>query len=434
MANEKDPAGSRLGPRLWLTPAVVVTVVMAALAALYLGGTVNSSKNLNGFPVAVVNVDTGATGPSGQRVDIGEQITGSLRKGVDHDKFDLRFVSLATAKKDMGKGKLYGAIVLPADLSKNLIALTASAATGGAAQQPVVTVYTNPLANTSSSSIVNAFASQALAKANQAVGRQLLAGAAQATGKAKAGSPSVTGTASIVLSAPMRVNVTPFKEAPNGTGSGLSAFYYALLLALAGFTGSLIVTSLVDSQLGFTPTEIGPLYRMEEHSGRSRLATLVLKWELMTGIAVLVSTVYLAIADWVGMPLDHPGQLWLFSVLVITAVAVVAQTVLALLGGLGMAVNLFLFVVLSIPSSGGTTPLEAMPPFVRLLSSFEPLHQIYLGTRSILYFGATWDSGLERAVIASVAALVLGLLIGTLGTRTYDSKGLARVITPAASQ
>lgn len=426
MTNDNEPAGSRLGPRLWLTPAVIVTVVMAALAALYLGSTVNSSQELNDFPVAVVNADTGATSPSGQRIDVGEQISDSLRKGVDDDKFDLRFASLAAAKEDMGKGKLYGAIILPSDLSKKLVALTESAATGGAAQQPAVTVYTNPLANTSSVSVVNSFASQALAEANQTVGKQLLATATQAGDKAVSGSQSVTGTARIVLSEPMLVHVTPFKEVPDGTGGGLSAFYYALLLALAGFTGSMIATSLVDSQLGFTPSEIGPLYRMERHSGHSRLATLALKWGIMTGIAVLVSSVYLGIADWAGMPLDHPWELWLFSVLSITAVAVVAQAILALLGSLGMVVNLFLFIVLSIPSSGGTTPLEAMPPFVRFLSSFEPMHQIYLGTRSILYFGATWDSGLARAVLASLIALVLGLLVGALGTRFYDLKGLAR--------
>ncbi|QLY28114.1 DUF3533 domain-containing protein [Nocardia huaxiensis] len=426
MPNEIKLAGSRPGPRLWLTPAVIVTVVMAALAALYLGGTVNSSQDLNDFPVAVVNADTGATDPSGQHLNVGEQISDNLRKEVDADKFDLRFVSLAAAKEDMDKGKLYGAIVLPSDLSQKLVALTESAVTGAAAPQPAVTVYTNPFANSYGASIVDSFASGVLAEANQTVGQQLLATATQAGDQAASGSQSVTGTARIVLSEPMLVHVTPFKEVPDGTGAGLSAFYYALLLVLAGFTGSMIATSLVDAQLGFTPSEIGPLYRMERRSGHSRLATLAVKWGIMTGVAVLVSSVYLGIADWIGMPLDHPWELWLFSVLSITAVAVVAQAILALLGNLGMVVNLFLFIVLSIPSSGGTTPPEAMPPFVRFLSSFEPMHQIYLGTRSILYFGATWDSGLTRGVTAAVIALIVGVLAGTLGTRTYDLKGLTR--------
>ncbi|MEV5838745.1 ABC transporter permease [Nocardia sp. NPDC052112] len=436
MTNNGELTGSRLGPRLWLPPAVIVTVVMAALAALYLGSTVNSSHDLDSFPIAVVNADTGATSTSGQHVDIGAQITDNLRKGVDDNKFDLRFVSLAEAKEQMSKAKLYGAIVLPADLSEQLMTLTKSATSGGAAQQPEITVYTNPLANTSSVSIVNSFASQALTEANQAVGGQLLAGAAQAQAQAQAtttGQP-LAGTARIVLSEPMKVHITPFNEVPDGTGAGLSAFYYALLLALAGFTGSLIATNLVDSLLGFTPSEIGPLYHMESPSGHSRLTTLIVKWGLMTGIAVVVSTVYLGIASWIGMPIGHPGQLWLFSVLMITSVAVVAQAILALLGGLGMVVNLFLFIVLSIPSSGGTTPLEAMPPAIRFLSHFEPMHQIYLGTRSILYFGGTWETGLGRSVIAGVITIVLGLFIGAFGTRAYDRRGLTRKHHPVVAE
>lgn len=118
--------------------------------------------------------------------------------------------------------------------------------------------------------------------------------------------------------------------------------------------------------------------------------------------------------------------------LAITAVAVVVQSVLALLGGLGMVVNLFLFIVLSVPSAGGTAPLEATPSVVRFLGTFEPLHQIYVGVRSVLYFGAVWDAGLGRAVTAAAAALVLGLGAGLLGTLAYDRKGLARRLgTPA---
>ncbi|MGW1805601.1 YhgE/Pip domain-containing protein [Streptomyces sp. NPDC002078] len=419
--------GRKPTPRLWLAPAVIVSVVMAVLAALYLGSTVNSADHLADFPVAIVDADTGATTASGQHVDVGGQIAGSLREGIDHDKFDLRSLSLAEAKHELGQAKLYGAIVLPPDLSGKLTALASGAVSGAAVERPVITVYTNPLANTSSASVVNALANQALTRVDQAVGKQLLAEATSA--RAKAGTAhvrTVPGTARLVLSAPMDVRVTPFHPVPDGTGNGLSAFYYALLLVLAGFTGSLIVSNLVDAQLGFAPKEFGPRYRMEPHSGHSRLATLALKWGIMTGVAVVVATVYLAIADGLGMPLDHPWQLWGLSVLAITAVAVVVQSVLALLGGLGMVVNLFLFIVLSVPSAGGTAPLEATPSVVRFLGTFEPLHQIYVGVRSVLYFGAVWDAGLGRAVTAAAAALVLGLGAGLLGTLAYDRKGLTR--------
>ncbi|MEU6773797.1 DUF3533 domain-containing protein [Streptomyces sp. NPDC046759] len=436
MTNSTGLAGRKATPRLWPAPAVIVSVVMAVLAALYLGGTVNPADHLSGFPVAIVDADTGVTTAHGQRVDIGEQIAGSLREGVDHDKFDLRSLSLAEAKHELGRAELYGAIVLPPDLSRKLTSLASGAVTGATVQRPQITVYTNPLANTSSASVVNTLATKALTRANAAVGKQLLAqvtsaraetAAAQARpGAAPAQARAVPGTARLVLSTPMDVRVTPFERVPDGTGNGLSAFYYALLLVLAGFTGSLIVSNLVDSRLGFTPQELGPVYRMERHSGRSRLATLVLKWGIMTGVAAVVSTIYLAIADGLGMPVDHPWQLWALGVLAITAVAVVVQAVLALLGSLGLVVNLFLFIVLSVPSAGGAAPLEATPSAVRFLGTFEPLHQIYVGVRSVLYFGAVWDAGLGRAVTAAAAALVLGLGAGALGTLAYDRKGLVR--------
>ncbi|MGI5461149.1 YhgE/Pip domain-containing protein [Streptomyces sp. CA-249302] len=411
-------------------PSILVTVVMAVLAAMYLGGMVSSPDDIDDFPIAIVNADTGATTASGQRTNVGEQIVDNLRKNAADGKFDLHTLSLADAKNEMGKAKTYGAIVLPRDLSRKLVTLSTAVTSNGSVERPDVTVYTNQLASASSASIVTSFAGQALARANQEVGKELITAVTSAGATGASHDRSLSQTARVVLSDPMNVQITPFQNVPDGTGNGMSAMYYALLLVMAGFTGSLIASNLVDAYLGFIPTEMGPVYRLEGNSGHSRLATLAMKWALMTGIAMVVGTVYLGVAHWAGMPLEHPWTLWMLSALAITAVAVVVQSILALLGGLGMVVNLFLFIVLSVPSSGGTMPLEASPSFLRFLSSFEPMHQIYLGTRSVLYFGATWDSGLGRAVIACLAAVVLGVLVGFLGTRSYDRKGMARHAMP----
>ena len=83
---------------------------------------------------------------------------------------------------------------------------------------------------------------------------------------------------SALLSTPISVQVTPHHALPAGTGGGLSAFYFALLLVLAGFTGSMIVSTLVDGSLGFVPSEFGPVYVVARHSGLSRRATLGVKW------------------------------------------------------------------------------------------------------------------------------------------------------------
>ncbi|MBP5942805.1 DUF3533 domain-containing protein [Streptomyces sp. LBUM 1476] len=175
--NDDATAPTRPGPALWLTPAVLVTVIMAALASLYLGSSVNSADHLDGFPVAVVNADRG---------DTGAKITEGLRKNTDPHKFDLRTLTLTEAREQMGEGKLYGAIVLPADLTQKLGALSGP---GTDVQRPQVTVYTNPLANTSSVSIVNAYATKALTGVNETVGKQLLAAAPKAPASPASSSP-----------------------------------------------------------------------------------------------------------------------------------------------------------------------------------------------------------------------------------------------------
>ena len=67
----------------------------------------------------------------------------------------------------------------------------------------------------------------------------------------------------------------------------------------------------------------------------------------------------------------------------------------------GLLVNLILFVVLGMPSSGGTIPLEAIPKSFAWLSWFEPMHQVFLGIRSILYFNA--DGSSVGEILRSVA-------------------------------
>ena len=48
--------------RFWTVPIVVTLIVLAALAAFYLGGILRPMTNLRHFPIAVVNEDAGPTG------------------------------------------------------------------------------------------------------------------------------------------------------------------------------------------------------------------------------------------------------------------------------------------------------------------------------------------------------------------------------------
>jgi hypothetical protein len=85
------------------------------------------------------------------------------------------------------------------------------------------------------------------------------------------------------------------------------------------------------------------------------------------------------------------------------------------------------FVYLALASSGGTVPLEALGGFFRFFANFEPLRQILVGVRAILYFDGRGDAGLTRAWVASGIGLVFWVSVGLLVTAWYDRKRLYRM-------
>ncbi|MCD7100698.1 DUF3533 domain-containing protein [Pseudoclavibacter sp. 13-3] len=417
----KPPA--HRGPLMWAAPTVVVSIVMAVLAFMYLASNINAADNLHDFPIAVVDQDSGTTLADGEHFDAGAQIAQGIVDGIDSDQFSVAEITLDEAQQRMSAGDLYAAIVLPDDLSQQLTAWGAGTLSATPVTQPSATVLVNPRNGSGGASIGTRVGEQALAQANSALGKQLTTVVEQ---QSAALQTSLTGTAQAALAQPLHVDVQMYNPLPSGTGDGLAAFFFALLLVLAGFTGSMAASTVIDSMLGATPSEMGPAYGFQPFAGLSRLRTLALKWGVMTLISLVVATLFVIISQAVGMPVDHPWTLWCLSLLMILAVSLVAQTVQALLGSAGLLLNLFIFIILGLPSSGGTVPLEALPGFFRWLAGFEPLHQIYVGVRSVLFYDAAWDAGLGHAVVTGSSAIVVALIIGVVGMRFYDRHGDSR--------
>ncbi|KUH84853.1 hypothetical protein AU187_18415 [Mycobacterium sp. IS-1556] len=406
-------------PRFWLSPIVVALTVFSALAALYLAGILNPTTNLRHFPVAVVNADAGPAG---------KQIVDGLTSGLDPEQFDVRVLTADEAERQLGTAEIYGAVQIPQDFSAKLEQFAQGALRPGQLSRPVVTISLNPRASTLGASIAGEALGKAVREINARVGEQL---SARVTREAAGPLPAA---ASLLLANPIDVQVSDADPLPNGTGNGLSAFYYALLLLLAGFTGSIIVSSLVDSMLGFVPAELGPVYRLAEQVKISRFRTLLVKWLFMVILAVLTSAIYIAIGAALGMPVPNVWTLWAYGAFTITAVGITATSLIAALGSMGLLVNLFIFVMLGLPSNGATIPLEAAPSFFGWLARFEPMHQVFLGARALLYFDGRADAGLTHALVMSTIGLVIGLVVGAVVTRFYDRRGLHREHAPADAQ
>jgi YhgE/Pip-like protein len=399
--------------QFWALPILATLALMSALCALYLGGILNPATNLRHFPIAVVNEDAGTAGA---------KIVDGLVSALDKNKFDVRVVSHDEAKQMLDRAQVYGEVLIPPTFSSNLREFGASAVTTTHADRPSITIFTNQRAGTLGSSIAGQTLNQAMAVANSKVGQYLTAEVANQTGDAP-----LTGASQLGLASPIDIKTTVYNPLPNGTGNGLSAFYYSLLLLLAGFTGSIVVSTLVDSLLGYVPAEWGPVYRFAEQANISRFRTLLVKWGIMVVLALLTSGVYMAIAHGLGMPIQLGWQLWAYGVFAIIAVGVTSSSLIAVLGSMGLLFSMLVFVILGLPSAGATVPLEAVPPFFRWLSKFEPMHQVFLGVRSLLYLNGVGAAGLSQALLMTSVGLVVGLLVGGIITRLYDRSGFHRI-------
>ncbi|MGV9738861.1 YhgE/Pip domain-containing protein [Nocardia farcinica] len=405
---------------------MVVVLLMSVLAALYLGSMLSPKDHLHRFPIAIVNSDDGDQLPDGseERRNLGAEITARLVASTDRQKIDLHETGISTAMSDLSTGKIYGAIVIPSDFTKRAAILAQSSVIPGDVERPQITVYTNPRASTMGAGLVESYTDQALGTVTTEVGAMLTATVEQSLG-ATAAASELSGATRLTLADPIDVRTLAHDPLPDHTGQGLSAFYYTLLLLLAGFTGAMIVNAVVDGALGFAPTEFGPWFVHRQDPAISRLNTLVLKWGIMVVLAPTVSALYLAIATALKMPVDRPAALWLYGAFAIVAIGVTALSISAAFGTLGLLINLLIFIVLALPSSGGAIPLEATPRLYAWLATFEPMHQVYLGVRAILYLNGFGESGLERSLWMTFVGLLVGLALGSV-SYFYDRKGLDR--------
>ncbi|MDX3451867.1 SNG1 family protein [Streptomyces sp. ME02-8801-2C] len=405
---------------LWIANGVITGVLAVLFTVFYVGANIDPVDHMKNLPVAVVNADKGAEA-GGSQVNLGSQITGSIAKSTaGGDKIDWKVMDEKEMKEEIGKGKLFGALVVPADFTSSITALTT---TEGAKSpvRPTLTVLTNQSAGSVGSSLARAATTQAAESASLQVGKELIAGA----GAEQAKLPTA---ARLLLADPAAVTVKDGHPLDSHSGLGLTAFYYSLALVVVGMLSANVISGQVDHALGYTHNDMGPLRLHRPLIRATRVQTLAVSSTLMAGLSLLMGSLIMAGAVGVmGMDASHLPLLWLFSVCAVAVSGIGALTLLAVFGTPGMLVVTLVFIGMAVPTAGATTPLEALPAFYRFLAEFEPLRQLTGGIRSILYYDAQGDAGLTRAWLMMAAALVAAALFGFGVTGWYDRKGLHRI-------
>ncbi|MFI9169246.1 YhgE/Pip family protein [Streptomyces lincolnensis] len=405
---------------LWIANGVITGVLALLFTVFYVGANIDPVGHLKNLPVGLVNADKGAA-VGGEQVNLGAQITGSIKKSTaSGDRIDWKVMNEKEMKEQLGKGKLYGALVVPADFSSATTALTGTATTG-APTRPTLTVLTNQSAGSMGSSLARTATTQAAESASLQVGKEL-------TSQGGTTRAELPAAARLLLADPAAVTVKDGHPLDSHSGLGLTAFYYALVLVVCGMLSANVISGQVDHALGYTHNDMGPLRLHRPLIRATRVQTLALGSTLMAALSLLMGTLVLAGAvGLMGMDASHLPLLWLYSVCAIAVSGIGALTLLAVFGTPGMLVVTLVFIAMAVPTAGATTPVEALPGFYRFLAEFEPLRQLTGGLRSILYYDAQGDAGLTRGWVMMAVGLAAAALFGFGVTNWYDRKGLHRI-------
>lgn len=187
---------------------------------------------------------------------------------------------------------------------------------------------------------------------------------------------------------------------PVNDSRGISPFYAGLSWVFAGYLGAIVLSVLSGAAAG----RIGIAAR--------RTGALAL-YAVVCGLAGTV------IADSLfGALTGHFLALWALGTLVVFSVAAITSGLQGLLGFIGTAVALLLFLVLSNPSAGGAIVFPALPGFWRTIGPWLPTGAATTLLRNTVYFGG---HHLAHSLVLLVVYALFGIaLMVAAGARLYS--------------
>jgi YhgE/Pip-like protein len=199
----------------------------------------------------------------------------------------------------------------------------------------------------------------------------------------------LTPEVAAVVGDPVRVELTDAQPVGRDSGNGQSPFFLAFLLNITGLVGGATIFFLVR----------GAADRLEKRGLRPSQTGV---WTVRLLVGAVAALVLAAAELWVAFGLlgvEHEAstaQVYLFVSLGMWAAMSVTMVLAVLLGPAGIGLAAVLNVILGLVSSGGTTPVVALPPFYQDYANWLPLRYAIDGLRSLLFYdGSLGAASLE---------------------------------------
>ena len=416
-------------PLIWLF--VATAVAMGSVMSLsYLGAFLDPIGNARNLPIAVVNDDSGAL-LAGQRLDLGRKAVALLTSPRSPLGDAVEWTSLPSRRDALARiseNKAFAAVIIPRDYSQRITALATPAA--GFPVATKVEVLTNPAAGSFARAASEELATTAVMEVSMKLA-QVVAASAPEAGPPTEVAHRVNDSVQVRASAAIAIS--------GKSARGLAPFYFALMLALTGFIGTVMISIGVEFLNGHLALDLFALRLHRPPSELSRTGLWGTKLVLALALSLLAGVLQTVLAvSALGMGATNPVELGFFAVLAVAAAAMVTLAFLVPFGLGGSLLGVLFITIFGVPASGGPYPVEMLPGFFRFLAEWLPLRYMTDGARSLVFLDGRLGAGLGTAIwvllaYAVGAAMLSGVMAAAIDRRLQRQEPAEATAVAAAA-
>ncbi|KWW21294.1 hypothetical protein AS888_17020 [Peribacillus simplex] len=370
-------------------PVWLITLLMLIMISVYLPVFSGANKNVPNVPLIFVNEDQGTVGAS-ILMKLKEKQNGNSFnwKAADNEK---------KALNQLKNNQAHGALIIPADFSKEISEVQKSLLSGKETGRPAtLKILLNEGIGQSSSMIASNVLQLVAASTNQEVSGEIKIILNQ---KGISLSPENAS----LMDNPVQFKTENVLGLPDNLNKGMTPFVMVIISSITGMMGANMIR-------GYLRKANGDL----ENNGSSLSYTKILKAEMIFSIILAfgVSSVsQIGVFGFFGS--SHTSSIFLiypFSFFCCLTMISLFKSLSLIFGGWGMLV-MFPINIMGIFSSGGPIPLSTLPIVHRIFSYILPTKYMVDGMRALLYYNGRMQAGLGTALFAISVYFIVTLAI-----------------------
>ncbi|MEH7253473.1 ABC transporter permease [Neobacillus niacini] len=370
-------------------PIWCILILMLIMVGVYIPAFGGANKNLTDVPLIIVNEDKGKAG---------DRILLNLIKTQNGNSFKWDVVKTKEkALNDLKNNQAYGALVIPADYSKQLSKVHDLLISGNGVGKPAkLDILLNEGVGQSASMIAsNTLQTVASATSNGISGHF----------KSELNEKGITLSPmnASLLDRPVQFTMKNVLGLPVNLNKGMTPFVMSIIASITGLVGTNMIRGYLEKSNGILRKKGYPLPESQILQSALLLAILL----AFCGSLILQISVFGFFGS------VHASSIWyifLFSLFCCLTMLFLFKAVALLLGGWGILV-MFPINFMGIFSSGGAIPLSTLPTVHRFFSLILPTRYMVDGMRALLYYQGRMEAGLREALGALSIYFVVSLAL-----------------------